>query len=159
MLWHWGLFVILYVIDYLQEYRYHCTVTYVLYSSKALSWALKTYTLVMSPPRVCIRSVYFYVSMLEIAAGHWPFSNQFQHNVMVNQNLFGQPNLLYSFSGTAINNLQKSSIFNNSWPISNPYFYHCMLATPKFVMYICTIVYNMADKDINVVVFFIVLNR
>ena len=48
---------------------------------------------------------------IEIAAGNWPFSNQFQ-------NLTGPPNLLYIFNGTAINNLQDVRFSKNS------HFYH-----------------------------------
>ena len=44
------------------------------------------------------------MAVLEIAAGCWPLSDQFQH--MANQNIyFGQPNLLYIFSGRATSNL------------------------------------------------------
>ena len=48
------------------------------------------------------RTITLATTVLEIAAGHWPFSDQFHHLT----DHFGRPNLLYIFNGTAINNLQ-----------------------------------------------------
>ena len=52
---------------------------------------------------------YRYRAVLEIAAGHWSFSNQFQY-------------LLYIFNGMVINNLQDVLSSKNGQPISDPYF-------------------------------------
>ena len=69
------------------------------------------------------------MAVLEITVGHWPFSDQFQH--LADQIHFGRPNLLYIFNGMANDNLQKCPIFKNGRPISDPYFYHCMVASNK----------------------------
>ena len=58
-------------------------------------------------------------SMLEIAAGHWPFSDQFQY--MANQNQLLLPKFIVHFNERGINNLQKSSSSKNGQPISDPY--------------------------------------
>ena len=52
------------------------------------------------------------MSVLEIAAGHWPFSDQISTFGQPKIHL-GWPNLLYIFNGTLINSLQKCSIFEN----------------------------------------------
>ena len=76
-------------------------------------------------------------TVLEMAAGHQPFSDQFQH--MANQNCFWSAKLQYIFSGRAINILQKFYLQKNSWPISDSYSYHCTyMHTHKYIhAYIC----------------------
>ena len=46
---------------------------------------------------------YVSVTELEIAVGHWPFSDQFSH--LAKQILFAWPNLLYISNGEAIDSL------------------------------------------------------
>ena len=46
--------------------------------------------------------------MLEIATGHWPFSDQFQH--LANRNPFWSAKFTVHFNGTAINNLKMSNL-------------------------------------------------
>ena len=60
------------------------------------------------------------MTMLEIATGHRPFSDQFQH--LAYQNL--RPNLLYFFNERAINNIQKVLSSKDSRPLFDPYLYH-----------------------------------
>ena len=83
---------------------------YTIHSITAINNTIHTYNAVNAYTIIQIQAAKISISVLKIAASHWPFSDQFQH--LTNQN-FDWPNLLYIFNGTPINNLQKSPIFKN----------------------------------------------
>ena len=63
------------------------------------------------------------MAVLEIAAGHRPFSDQFQH--MANHNLFWSAKLTVHFQWEGNTVAYKKVLSSKSGlPISDPYFYH-----------------------------------
>ena len=90
-------------------------------------------------------------TVLEIAAGHWPFSGQFQHLADQKFILVGQIYCTFSM-GQQSKTYKMSDFQENGRPISDPYFYHCTYIwawyTGHIRMYICktegTICYYLA---------------
>jgi len=71
------------------------------------------------------------MTVLEITVGHWPFSDQH----LADQNLFWLANFTDIFTmGWQSNNLQNVLSSKNGRPISDPYFYHCMVTSGKIMI-------------------------